>query len=93
MVTASAPVPAISGVPVESGGRAPGGRVPRRLITTATPAQATSPTVRTTLEASATASADPRGMTGERTAISATSRGPIPPGNGMSRKPTAQASA
>ncbi len=47
----------------------------------------------TTREASAMTSAGPRGMTGESTAISAISRGPIPPGNGMSRKPTAQASA
>ena len=38
-------------------------------------------------------SAGPRAMTGESAAISAISRGPIPPGNGMSRKPTAHASA
>jgi hypothetical protein len=47
----------------------------------------------TTREASATTSAEPRGMTGDRTAIRASSRGPMPPGNGMSRNPTVQASA
>ena len=47
----------------------------------------------TTREASATTSADPDGMTGASTAMSATSRGPMPPGKKMIRKPTAQASA
>src|SRR5439155_1625926 len=44
-------------------------------------------------EATATTSADPEGMAGARTAMSATSRGPMPPGKKMIRKPTAQASA
>ena len=57
------------------------------------PAQARSPTVITTREASATTSAEPDGMTGASTAMSATSRGPMPPGKKMIRKPTAQASA
>ncbi len=47
----------------------------------------------TTRDISATTRAGPGGMTGDRTAISASSRGPMPPGNGMSRNPTVQASA
>ena len=47
----------------------------------------------TTREASATTSADADGMTGASTAISATSRAPMPPGKNTIRKPTAQASA
>jgi hypothetical protein len=57
------------------------------------PAQARSPTVITTREVSATTSADADGMTGASTAMSATSRGPMPPGKKTIRKPTAQASA
>jgi hypothetical protein len=47
----------------------------------------------TTREASATTSADADGMTGASTAMSATSRAPMPPGKNTIRKPTAQASA
>jgi hypothetical protein len=47
----------------------------------------------TTRDISATTRAGPGGMTGDSTAISASSRGPMPPGNGMSRNPTVQASA
>jgi len=57
------------------------------------PAHTRSPSVITTREASATTSADADGMTGASTAMSATSRGPMPPGKKMIRKPTAQASA
>jgi hypothetical protein len=57
------------------------------------PAQARSPTVITTRETSATTSADADGMTGASTAMSATSRGPMPLGKKMIRNPTAQASA
>ena len=57
------------------------------------PAHTRSPIVITTREASATTSADADGMTGASTAISATSRGPMPPGKKMIRNPTAQASA
>ena len=47
----------------------------------------------TTREASATTSADADGMTGASTAMRATSRGPMPLGKKMIRKPTDQASA
>jgi hypothetical protein len=49
--------------------------------------------VMTTREASATTSADADGMTGASTAMSAISRGPMPPGKNTMRNPTAQASA
>jgi len=57
------------------------------------PAQNRSPIVMTTREASATTSADADDMTGASTAMKAISRGPMPPGKKMIRKPTAQASA
>ena len=57
------------------------------------PAQARSPIVMTTREARATTSADADGMTGASTAMRATSRGPMPLGKKMIRKPTDQASA
>jgi hypothetical protein len=47
----------------------------------------------TTRETSATASAEPRGMIGARTAIKASSRAPTPPGAGTIRTPADQASA
>jgi hypothetical protein len=47
----------------------------------------------TTREVSATTSADADGMTGASTAIRASSRGPMPPGKKMIRKPTDQARA
>jgi hypothetical protein len=47
----------------------------------------------TTRDISATTSAEADDMTGASTAMSATSRAPIPPGMKMIRNPTAQASA
>ena len=82
----------MGGVPAGTAGRI--ARVlPRGPSASPVPAHARSPIVITTREASATTSADADGMTGASTAISATSRGPMPPGKKMIRNPTAQASA
>jgi len=72
--------------------RAASGRPPRPSQN-ASAAQARSPIVSTSRETTATTIADPRGMTGARAAMKASSRGPTPPGNGMRTNPTDQASA
>ena len=71
----------------------PGGAARPRPSARPVPAQARSPTVMTSLETSATTSAEPRGITGASAAISASSRGPTPLGKITSTKPTDQASA